>query len=151
MQIRTLINSLGNSSLEERKNDASGAFIMHLNINSVQNKFEELKILNSSLKAHVLVISETKIDESYPSGQFSLPGYHMYKKDKKKGGGGLIAYFSTTLASRRLALPKSYKTLQAIAVESKIGRNDVLFLSIYRPPKQKPGNEFSKANYCNPG
>lgn len=134
-------NSLGNSILEERKNDASGAFIMHLNINSVQNTSEELKILNSSLKALVLVISETKIDESYPSGQFSLPGYHMYRKDRKKGSGGLIAYFSTALASRRLALPKSNKTLEAIAIESKIGRNDVLFLSIYRPPKQKPGNE----------
>ena len=97
-------------------------------------------VLNSSLKAHVRVISETKMDESYPS-QFSLPGYHIYRKDSKKGGGRLIAYFSTALASRKLALPKPYKTLKAITVKSKIGRNDVLFLSIYRPPKKKPGNE----------
>ena len=55
-----------------------------LNINSLQNKFEELKPLNSLLKAHVLVISETKIDESYSSGRFSLPGYHIYRKDRKK-------------------------------------------------------------------
>ena len=36
-----------------------------------------------------------------------------------------------------MALPKTYTTLEAIAVESKIGNNDILFLSIYRPPKQK--------------
>ena len=35
------------SILDERKNNASGAFIMHLNINSIQNLFEELKTLNN--------------------------------------------------------------------------------------------------------
>ena len=114
---------------------------MHLNINSRQNLFEELKLLNISLKAHELVIRETKIDGSYPSSQFRLPGYHIYRKDRIKGGGGLIAYFSTVLAYRKLTLSKSYKTLEAIAVESKIGRRDVLFLSIYRTPKQKSTNE----------
>ena len=34
------------SILEERKKDSSGAFIAHLNINSLQNRFEELKLLN---------------------------------------------------------------------------------------------------------
>lgn len=65
----------------------------------------------------------------------------MYRKDKKKGGGGLIAYFSSSLLSTKLSLLKDYKTLDAITVESKIRRKDVLCLSIYRPPKQKPGNE----------
>ncbi len=54
-----------NSITEERKVNSSGTFIMHLNINSIQNKFEELKLLNDDLEAHVLVISETKIDASY--------------------------------------------------------------------------------------
>lgn len=53
--------------LEQRKDNSSGAFIMHLNINSIQNKFEELKKLNDALKAHIIVISETKIDSSYPN------------------------------------------------------------------------------------
>ena len=97
--------------------------------------------LNSSLKAHVRVMSETEIDESYPSSQFNLPGYHIYRKYREKGGCWLIAYFSTMLASRKLALLHSYKTLGAIVVKSKIGRNNVLFLSIYRLPEQKPGNE----------
>lgn len=45
---------------------------------------------------------------------------------------------------KKRALPKTYKTLEAIAVEVKIGSNDLLVLSIYRPPKQKrEGNESS--------
>ena len=68
----------------------------------------------------------------------------MYRKDRKKGGGGLLAYFSSALPSKKRALPKTYKTLEAIAVEVKIGSNDLLVLSIYRPPKQKrKGNESS--------
>lgn len=65
---------------------------MHLNINNIQNKSEELKNLNEALKAHILVISETKIDSSYPNSQFNLNGYHKYWKDRVKGGGGLIVY-----------------------------------------------------------
>ena len=136
------------SILAERKNNSSSAFIMHLNINSIQNKFEELKQLNDCLKAHVIVLSETKIDSSYPSSQFSLSGYNMFRKDRKKGGGGLIAYFSASIPSRKLVLPKTYKTLEAIAVESKIGRTEVLFLAIYRPPKQSGKDKKSAQTIC---
>ena len=58
----------------------------------------------------------------------------MYRKDSEKGGGGLLAYFSSALPSKKRALPKTYKTLEAIAVEVKIRINDLLVLSIYRGP-----------------
>ena len=130
------LNSLERSIVDERKANSSEALIIHLNINSIQNKFEELKIPNEALKAHVLVISETKIDSSYPNSQFTLNGYHMYRKDRAKGGGGLIAYFASSISSRKIALVKPYKTLKAIAVEAKIGGKDILVLAVYRPPKQ---------------
>lgn len=106
---------------------------MHLNINSIQNKSEDLTIPNRSLKAQILVILETKINQSYPESQFKLQGYNMFCKDRGKGGGGLLIYISTTIPSRKLTLPTTYKTLEAIAVHVKIGRQDILILSIYRP------------------
>ena len=112
-----LPNSQVSSILEERKNNLSGAFVVHLNINSIQNKFEELKLLNDKLKAHIVIVSETKIDRSYPDDQFSLQGYRLYRKDRARGGGGLIAYFSTAILSKKLKLPKAYKTLEALAVK----------------------------------
>ena len=121
--------------LEQRKDNSSGAFTMHLKINSIQSKFEELKKLNDALKAHILVISETKIDSSYPNSQFNLNGHHMYRKDRVKGGGGLIVYFSSVIQSKKLTLPRAYKTLEAVAVESRIGRTDIVLLAIYRPPR----------------
>ena len=53
----------------------SSVFLIHLNINSLQNKFEELRLINNKLKTSILVLTETKIDPSYPDTQFKLPGY----------------------------------------------------------------------------
>lgn len=68
----------------------------------------------------------------------------MYRRGRTKGGGGLIAYFSTVIPLKRLKLFKSHKTLEAIAVECTIGRQEILFLALYRPPKQSKGNTGSK-------
>lgn len=125
--------------LQDRKSNPRGALLLHLNINSIQNKFEEFKMLNDKLKSHIIFISETKIDKSYPNNQFNLPDYHMYRRDRKKGGGGLLAYFSTSIPSKELKLPKVYKTLEVLAIESKVGRNELIFLGMYRPPKQSDG------------
>ena len=135
-----------NSIIDERENNSSEALIAHLNINSIQNKFEELKLLNEKLKSHVLIISETKLDNTYPDNQFILEGYRMYRRDRKKGGGGLIAYFSSCLPSRKI-LPKVYKTLEAIAIEAKIGKKAVLFLAEYRPPKQSNKRNHKEHSY----
>ena len=60
----------------------------------------------------------------------------MYRRARKKGGGGLLAYFQQNILSKEIKIPKTYKTLESIAVEAQVGRKDILFLGIYRPPKQ---------------
>ena len=47
--------------------------IVHLNINSLRNKFEFLVEFTRG-KVEILIISETKIDESFPLGQFEVNG-----------------------------------------------------------------------------
>jgi hypothetical protein len=63
-----------------------------------------------------------------------MPGYIMYRRARKKGGGAL--YFQQNILSKEIKIPKTYKILEAIAVEAQVGRKDILFLGIYRPPKQ---------------
>ena len=48
-----------------RAQNESGVIIAHLNINFIYNKFEALKSLVEN-KVDILVITETKIDESFP-------------------------------------------------------------------------------------
>ena len=56
----------------------------HLNINSVRNKFEALTyIIDNNID--LLLISETKLDDSFPTAQFQTRGFSVpYRYDKWK-------------------------------------------------------------------
>ena len=58
--------------------------MIHLNINSIKNNFDELKLLNRGLKSQVIILSETKIDSSYKSDRFRLQGNQINVQDGQK-------------------------------------------------------------------
>ena len=64
-----------------------------------------------------------------------------------KGGGGIITYVSSSVPSRKLTLAKSYKTLEAIAIEVRIGRRYIVCLAVYRPPKQSGKKTLQRNSY----
>lgn len=108
---------------------------MHLNVNSLQNKFEEVSSLMKEFKAQVVYLTETKIDASYSNSQFMVEGYNIYRNDRTKGGGGILAYFSSSIPSKKLKLPRKYKTIEPLVIQSKFGCHEVIVVGLYRPPK----------------
>ena len=52
----------------------SSIIIAHLNINFLYNKFEGLKLLAQD-EIDILVISETKLDDTYTTNQFMIEGF----------------------------------------------------------------------------
>ena len=73
-----------------RIHNHSNITLSYLNINSIRNKLDDLKlILNENVD--ILCLAETKIDESFPTAQFLLPGYHKtYRLDISDKQGGLL-------------------------------------------------------------
>ena len=66
--------------------------ITHLNINSLTNKFEFLVEFIRG-KVDILMISETKIDESFPLGQFKINGFNApFRLDRSSNGGGIMLF-----------------------------------------------------------
>ena len=60
----------------------------HLSINSVRNKFAFLATQVQG-KIDIFIISETKIDESFPKGNFLIEGFSTpYRLDRDSKGGG---------------------------------------------------------------
>ena len=54
----------------------------NLNINSIRNKFEFLSFLIDG-KVDIFLISETKIDDIFPTSQFLISGYsNVYRLDR---------------------------------------------------------------------
>ena len=79
----------------------------YLNINSIRNKFDNLKLI---IDAHVdiLCVAEIKIDNSFPIAQFSWPKYHKpYRLDISDRRGGLLVYKKSQEYSNYTVLIKS--------------------------------------------
>ena len=72
---------------EQRLNHPKNVIIGHLNTNSIRNKFSGFKDLVLK-ETDICLLSETKIDDSFPSSQFFAEGYRMFRKDRNKNGGG---------------------------------------------------------------
>ena len=64
----------------------------HLNINSIRNKFI---FVESIVKAFDLfLISESKLDSTFPMNQFHIFGFKVFRLDHNRFGGGLILYIN---------------------------------------------------------
>lgn len=59
---------------QERKGNTTDLMLLHLNIDSCQNKLDDLILINKELKSHVIFLSETKMNSSYTNAQVALEG-----------------------------------------------------------------------------
>ena len=74
--------------------------IAQLNINSLRNKFDSLvRMLHNDLA--ILLISETKIDSSFPTLQFQI-GYTTYRLDRNAIGVSILLYIREDIPSTLL-------------------------------------------------
>ena len=65
-----------------------------------------------------LAVSKTKLDSSFPTGQFNLPGFRTpYRKDLSAKSGGLLVYVNSNIPSKVLKIPDCPRDMQVIPVE----------------------------------
>ena len=94
--------------------------IAQININSIRNKFETLVSLVTS-DIDILMISETKIDESFPLSQFMIDGFSLpYRRDRNAHGGGILVYFRNNITTKLLKLENLPSDMEAIFIEMNI-------------------------------
>ena len=76
--------------------------IAYLSINSKENKSDSLSFMVEN-NADMLLISETKLDDSFPSGQFKICGFSMsYRYDRNSMGGGILLYIRDDIPTKLL-------------------------------------------------
>ena len=75
-----------------RLRNVNRVVIGNLNINSLPNKFSQLKQLVLKY-TDILVLTETKLDDSFPNSQFSVDGFsEPFRIDRNRSGGGVMIY-----------------------------------------------------------
>ena len=116
--------------------------MVHLNINLLRNKFESIqKIICQNFD--IFLVSETKLDESFPSNQFFISGYRMFRKDRNCFGGGLCIFVKENIASKQLNLHLDKET-EAIYLEINILLRKWLIVGLYKSPSQNNSLFFEK-------
>ena len=110
--------------------------IAHLNINFLGSKFEPLKSLIKD-NIDILLISETKLDDTFPSSQFTIEGYSKpIRLDRDFHGGGLLFFLRDDLTCREITSHKLPDNVECIFLEITIRKIKWLIMGGYNPHKE---------------
>ena len=108
-----------------------------LNIHSLRYKFDSLKCLVKD-KTALLVVTETKLDESFPSTQFSIDGFSKpVRLDRTSQGGGIIIFIRENISHKVLEKISSDTDDESIFVEITLRNNIWLLIACYNPEKSQ--------------
>ena len=125
---------LKNDALNEIcKKNPNRIIIAHLNINSIRNKSEMLKEVVDN-KIDVLLISETKLDNTFPLNQFILEGFTPpYSLDRTTHGGGLMLFVREDIPSKLLPNIDPSGNIENILVNINLRSKEWLISGSYNP------------------
>ena len=119
---------------ENRVEHPRNPLIGYLNINSLRNKIVDAREVFGKLQLDNFALSETKLDDSFPSAQFYIENYEIRnRRYRGKIGGGLIEFVRKGFITKKI---KEYETKvgETIASVFTISKKKWFCLSVYRPP-----------------
>ena len=113
----------------------------YLNINSLRNNIHDLRLIIHDVPIDYVVISETKLDNSFPNAQLTINNYEIRaRRDRDKHGGGLIEFVRKGLVCKRKGLIckrlRKYESLniKVICSEETISKKNWVIFSLSSPP-----------------
>ena len=123
-----------------RSKNPKRLIIALVNISSLRNKFDSLlEILQSN--GAILLISETKIDSSFPTDQFNIEDYTTYRLDRNSNGGGILLYVREDIPSTLL---NTELLIEGFCIEINIRKKKWLLVCTYNPNKNLISNHLKE-------
>ena len=114
-----------------RVKNVNKVIIGTLNINSLASKFDQLRAVIGR-NIDILTIQETKLDDSFPAGQFIIEGYsEPYRLDRNRDGGGVMIYVREDIPSRLLTKHTFNEAIEGMFVEINLRKTKLLFFGLY--------------------
>ena len=103
--------------------------IGHLNINHLEKKFLPLVSLVKD-RLDIFLISETKIDESFPTAQFLIDGYtNPFRRDRNTFGGGLCLYIRDDIPCKQIKLKYTLPSdIECLFIEIRFYKNKYIIV-----------------------
>ena len=101
----------------------------HVNINNLRNKSEMLADLIKG-KLDIMLISETKIDYTFPTSQFDIEGYTSFRLDRTANRGGILLHTRYDIPAKKLPILGT-ENIECIILEITIAKKKWLLLGTY--------------------
>ena len=116
-----------------RNRNLNDIVVAHLNINSLRLKFDSLaQKITGNIK--ILMISATKLENSFLEGQFLIEGYSKpYIIDRNCDGGGKMLYVRADIRSKPLSI--DLLLIEGFYVEINLQKKKWLLGCSYNPNK----------------
>ena len=122
-----------------------GIHFLHLSINSLLSKIDELRHIARLTNAAVIGISESKVDDPVPTSKIQIDEYDLLCCERNRHGGGVVCYVRNTLSYN----VKSYfpKDIESILFELLLPNTKPIVVgAIYCPPNQTNFMEIFNEN-----
>ena len=116
-----------------RKGNLNMLVLAHIDINTLVQQ-----ITNN---IDILMISETKLDKTFPEGQFLILGYSSpYRFDRNCRGGGIMLYLREDIPSKLLSIEN--QPIEGFYVEINLSKKKWLLCGTYNPHRNNIGNHL---------
>ena len=112
-----------------RRKFIENLFFGHLNVNSGRNKFEALEFLIID-KIDVFLVSESKLDSSFPEAQFKIPGYRIFRQDRDKYEGDLVFYINQKIPCKKTEIFQCTSSIEILTLEINLEKEKLNFWHI---------------------
>ena len=106
-----------------------------LNINSLKGKIEGVKNLIKDID--ILVLTETKLDETFLKNQFLIDGYSLpFRQDRNSNGGGVMIYVREDIPCKMLSKHNTPDDFEGIFLELNLRKVKWFLFGGYNPQGQ---------------
>ena len=111
-------------------------------------KFDQLRTLRGK-NIDILVLTETKLDSSFPNSQFAIDGFSVpFRFDRNRFGGGVLIYVWDDIPSKQVTKHKLPGDIEVVFVEINLRKTKWLIFGTYRPPNQSAEYFFKQTGYA---
>ena len=112
-----------------------GLHLIHLNINSLLSKIDELREIARKTRATVIGITESKLDGSVLDGEINIDGYELVRSDWNRHGGGVACCIRSDISFNVRGDFSS--EIENIFFDILLPKTKPILIGIlYRPPEQ---------------
>ena len=112
--------------------------MLYINVNSLRNQFEPLSEVLVKRFLDILIIQETKLDDTFLDGHFAAPGFKLYVKSSI---GGIMMHVKNNFVQfryRELQISEwSSGHVEVMKISVTLNKEKLVIISAYKQPKVK--------------